>query len=788
MLTIENCITMKNTLLLFLLSLATFTLAGNSRPKVVVKDKIKVEAKPFPLSDLRLLEGSLFKHAMDKDAQWLLDLEPDRLLYRFHLNAGLQPKGEIYGGWETLGVSGHTLGHYLSACSMMYAVSDDVRFKERVDYIVRELAVCQHARKTGYVGGIPNEDKIWSEVSAGDIRTEGFDLNGGWVPWYTLHKLWAGLIDAYRYTDNEQARTVVTKLSDWAVNSFGHLSEEQFQKMLRSEFGGMNEALAEMYAITGNKSYLRLARQFYHQAILDPLSEKRDELAGKHSNTQVPKIIGEARLYELTGDEKDHTITTFYWERMVNHHTYVNGGNSNYEHLGPPDCLNDRLSAFTSETCNTYNMLKLTRHLFSWDARAAYMDYYERALYNHILASQNPDNGMVCYCVPLESGAEKGFSTRYGDFWCCVGSGLENHVKYAESVFFESTGDKGLFVNLFIPTILNWKEREMEVKMETQFPTETKVRISFKGKQQTFPLHMRYPAWAVNGLKITLNGEEKTIQGTPGSYFTLKEKWGDNTTLTIDIPMSLHTVSMPDNPKRMGIFYGPILLAAPLGREEVKVYNIPRFISADGVIIDAIRPVAGKALAFTASTTSDSFLPLVPFYAVHDQKYAVYFDVFSAEEWALKEMEYRKMVEEQRALEARTTDLFRIGEMQPERDHGLESENSNFGYANGYAFRDAFNGWFSFNVEVDSKQKMQMICSYWGADKDKRNFDILIDGVLFKTVNLDGTHGNKVFEEVYEIPLSFTQGRKSITIRFQSHTDSYAGGLFGFRMAKTVLQ
>lgn len=670
----------------------------------------------------------------------------------------------------------------------MYAASGDVRFKERVDYIVRELAECQYARKTGYVGGIPDEDKIWAEVSAGDIRTEGFDLNGGWVPWYTLHKLWAGLIDAYRYTDNEEARRVVTRLSDWAVNSFGHLSEEQFQKMLRSEFGGMNEVLAEMYAITGNKDYLRLAHQFYHQAILDPLSEKRDELAGKHSNTQVPKIIGEARLYELTGDKKAHTIATFYWERIVGHHTYVNGGNSNYEHLGPPDCLNDRLSAFTSETCNTYNMLKLTRHLFSWDAQSVYMDYYERALYNHILASQNPDNGMVCYCVPLESGTEKEFSTRYGDFWCCVGSGLENHVKYAESVFFESAEDKGLFVNLFIPTVLIWKERKMEVKLETHFPSDTKVRISFKGKGQVFPLHIRYPKWAVNGLKVTLNGEERMIQGTPGSYFTLKERWSDNTTLTIDIPMSLYTVSMPDNPKRMGIFYGPILLAAPLGKGDVKIYDISHFISDSGMITDAIRPVAGEELSFVASTTANPELPLLPFYAVYDQKYTVYFDVFSEKEWALKEMEYQKMMEEQRLLEAHTTDLFRIGEMQPEREHGLESENSNSGYANGYAFRDAFNGWFSFDVKVDSTQKMQMICSYWGADKDKRNFDILIDGVLFKTVKLDGTHGNKVFEEVYEIPLSFTQGKENINVRFQSHADCYAGGLFGFRMLKAVLQ
>lgn len=776
---------MKNTLLLLVfLSLAALSSADNGSSWAVVKDKVKTEARAFPLSDLRLLDGSPFKHAMEKDGEWLLDLEPDRLLHRIRLNAGLQPKGENYGGWETMSVSGHSLGHYLSACSMMYAASGDVRFKERVDYIIKELDECQKARKTGYIGGMPEEDRIWKEISAGDIRTEGFDLNGGWVPWYTLHKLWAGLIDAYRYADNEQAKTVVVKLTDWAVRSFSHLTEAQFQNMLKSEFGGMNESLADVYAMTGNKEYLKLARQFYHQAVLNPLKEGRDELAGKHSNTQVPKIIGEARLYELTGDEGDRSISTFYWDRIVNHHSYVNGGNSNFELLGPPDCLNDRLSAFTSETCNTYNVLKLTRHLFAWDAEAAYMDYYERALYNHILASQNPDDGMVCYCVPLQSGTEKGFSTRFDAFWCCVGTGMENHVKYAESVFFESVKDKGLFVNLFIPTVLNWKQRNMEVKLETRFPSDTRIKISFKGKGQKFPLHIRYPQWATKGLKVILNGKEKLVEGTPGSYFTLKEKWSDDTTLILDIPMELHTVSMPDNPKRMGIFYGPVLLAAPLGKEELKVYDIPCFVSETGSVLDAICPVAGNTLNFTARTTSNAQQPLMPFYLVYGQKYAVYFDVFSPQEWEVREQEYQKMIEARKALEARTTDYFRIGEMQPEREHGLKSEGSDAGYANGRSFRHAFDGWFSFDVKVDSGREMQMICDFWGADKDKRNFDILVDGVLFKSVSLRGTHGNTFFEAVYDLPLPMTQGKESINVRFQSHPGNYAGGLFGFRMVR----
>lgn len=776
---------MKNISLLLLLSLTILSSACKSESeKTVVADKVSMEAQPFPLSDLRLLPGSPFKHAMDKNGEWLLDLSADRLLHRFRLNAGLTPKGEIYGGWESLGVSGHTLGHYLSACAMMYAASGDERYKERVDYIIKELAECQNARKTGYVGGIPNEDKIWAEVSSGDIRSQGFDLNGGWVPWYTLHKLWAGLIDAYRYGNNDQAKEVAVKLSDWAVNSFGNLSEESFQKMLACEFGGMNESFADMYAITGNENYLKLARQFYHKAILDPLKEQRDELEGKHSNTQVPKIIGEARLYELTGDKDMQTIATFYWDRIVNHHSYVNGGNSNYEHLGKPDCLNDRLSPFTSETCNTYNMLKLTKHLFTWNPQAAYMDYYERALYNHILASQNPDDGMVCYSVPLESGTKKEFSTRFDSFWCCVASGIENHVKYAESVFFQSTQDDGLFINLFIPTSLNWREKGMKVKLETQFPADHQVRITFEGKSQKFPLHIRYPRWATQGIKATLNGKEETVTGTPGSYFTLNDEWGKDTELILDIPMELYTVSMPDNPNRMGIFYGPVLLAAPLGTEDLQAYEIPCFASDAESIISAIQPVPGKPLAFAANTTANAQLPLMPFYAIHGQKHAVYFDKFSTQEWTKKEKEYQALIEKQKELEARTTDHLRIGEMQPERDHDLQAENSNTGDVSGNKYRDAFNGWFSFNVKVDPTKEMQMLCSYWGADKDKRNFDILIDGKKFKTINLQGTHGPKVFEEEYAIPLSFTQGKEKITVRFQSHPDCHAGGLFGFRMLR----
>ncbi len=759
-----------------------FLSSCKQKEKEVVKNAVSFQAEAFPLSDTRLLDGSPFKHAMDKNAQWLLELEPDRFLHRFRTNAGLEPKGEIYGGWESDKVSGHTLGHYMSACAMMYAASGDKRFKEKVDYIVEELAICQEARKTGYVGGIPEEDRIWDEVSRGDIRSAGFDLNGGWVPWYTQHKIWAGLIDSYLYADNEQAKQVAIKLTDWAVRMFGGLTDDQFQQILACEFGGMNESLAEMYAITGNQSYLELAEKFYHKAILDPLKEQRDELAGKHSNTQVPKIIGIARLYELTGKEDYYKIATFYWDRMVNHHTYVNGGNSNHEHLGEPDHLNDRLSPSTSETCNTYNMLKLTKHLFSWETKAAYMDYYERALYNHILASQNPDDGMVCYFIPLQSGTRKAFSSRFDSFWCCVASGIENHVKYAESVFFKSNNG-GLMLNLFIPSSLHWKERNMDIRMETQFPEKEEIKISFSGKKQTFPLYIRYPKWAVKGLTATLNGKDIPVNGIPGSYFSIEEEWGDGAELILKVPCSVYTESMPDNPDRIGIFYGPLLLSTGLGNEPLEEYNVPVFVAKDRNIKDLITPVPNEPLTFTAGDASvPKDLKLTPFYKMYGQNHAVYFDVFSPEEWAAKYPKYLEMIKKKEELEARTVDILRVGEMQPERDHNLQSENSSAGEAAGYKFRHAQNGWFSFTVKTDPQKAQQMQCSFWGEDKEKRNFDIYIDDVLFKSVSLQGKHGPKVYDEIYDIPAFFTKGKEQITVKFQSKPDNYAGGLFGFRI------
>lgn len=413
--------------------------------KMIVQPTIAPETYAFPLSDVKLLAGP-FNDAMQRDVEYLLQLNPDRLLHRFRLFAGLTPKAPIYTGWESETLSGHTLGHYLSACAMYYAATGDVRFKEKTDYVVDELSLCQSARKTGYVGSIPREDSVWNEVSKGNIRSAGFDLNGLWSPWYTLHKVFSGLLDAYLYANNEKAKEVVIKFADWADHITAGLNDEQLQKMLACEFGGMNEALINVYAITGNKKYLEVADRFYHKAIMDPLANQEDLLSGKHSNTQIPKIIGAARRYELTQDVKDKSISEFFWNTVVNNHTYVMGGNSEYEYLTEPGKLTNHLSQNTAETCNTYNMMKLTRHLFSWQPKAELFNFYERALYNNILSSQHPQTGMMCYFTPLRMGAKKDFSTPFDSFWCCVGSGIENHVKYGEAVYNRGK-DGSLYVN-----------------------------------------------------------------------------------------------------------------------------------------------------------------------------------------------------------------------------------------------------------------------------------------------------------------------------------------------------
>ncbi|MFD2581465.1 beta-L-arabinofuranosidase domain-containing protein [Pedobacter vanadiisoli] len=756
--------------------------------RIKIKNTTPIKAYAFDLSQVSLLE-STFKKAMKADEAYLSVIDADRLLSGFRKNAGLTPKAKIYGGWEGDGLAGHSLGHYLSAISMQYASSRNPLFLKKADYIVDELVECQKARKNGYLGAFANEDKIWGELAKGNVKTGGFDLNGGWAPWYTVHKIMAGLLDAYLYTNNKKALSACVALADWTGTTIGGLNDGLLQKMLFCEYGGMAETLVNLYAITGEKKYLDLSYKFYDKRILDPLAQQTDILPGKHSNTQIPKIIASARRYEITGDQRDQTIANFFWKTVVYHHSYVTGGNSNYEYLSEPDKLNDKLTENTTETCNTYNMLKLTGHLFAEKPSAELFDYYEKALYNHILASQNHDDGMTCYFVPLRMGGKKEYSDKFNTFTCCVGTGMENHVKYNESIYSRGS-DGSLYVNLFIPSVLDWKEKGIKITQQTALPAgdQTSLTVSLT-KLSTFSIRVRKPKWAT-GTTIAVNGQLQKITPDEAGYYVITRNWKNNDKITYVTPEKLYTEAMPDNADRRAVFYGPVLLAGVLGiTEPDPVKGIPVFVSANNDPKDWLSVVNKNELQFkTQNIAQPQDVTLVPFYQTKNQYYSVYWDVFTPEKWTVQQKIYDEQKRKQKELEDKTTDVFRFGEMQPERDHNFTAAKEYMGEDHGSKWRVAGeNGFLQFEVKVDPALQNTIIASYWGMDNRGRNFDVLVDGINIATEDLNKYKESRFYDISYKIPVELTKGKNKVTVKLFPKAKNSAGPIYGVRVIKESL-
>lgn len=749
-----------------------------------VKPLVPVNAYSFNLKDVQLLE-SAFTRAMKADETYLLAIEPDRLLSEFRVHSGLKAKAPKYGGWEDSGLAGHSLGHYLSAISMLYASGGNPEFLKRTNYIVNELDECQKARKTGYVGAIPKEDTVWAEVKAGNIRSRGFDLNGAWSPWYTVHKVIAGLLDARLYCNNDKALTIAVGIADWTNETIKDLSDAQLQKMLFCEYGGMNDALVNIYALTGNKKYLDLSYKFYDKKILDPLAARQDSLSGKHSNTQIPKAIGSIRRYELNGDKKDQTIAKFFWETVTQNHSYVTGGNSNYEYLGEPRKLNDRLTDNTTETCNTYNMLKLTRHLFALEPSASLMDYYEKALYNHILASQNHDNGMMCYFVPLRMGGRKEFSDEFNTFTCCVGSGMENHVKYNESIYYRGK-DGSLYVNLFIPSVLSWKEKGISLKQEGFVPSAEAVTFTLTAlKSTTLPIKIRKPVWAKT-YTLMINGKAVNAQADKEGYLVLNRLWKSNDKISFAPAADLHTEAMPDNPNRQAVFYGPVLLAGILGKTEPDpVSGIPVFVTSEQNNNKWLELKDKNRLVFqTAAYTRPGNIELIPFSQVKDEFYTVYWDVFTPQTWAVQQKVYEELKRKQRELEARTVDILRVGEMQPERDHNFTGEKATTGEDHNRKWRSTEGSFMSFDMKTAPDKSNTLILTYWGMDNRGRIFDILINDKVIATEDLNKYKDSRFYDISYLIPTELTSGKQTVSVKLVPKTGNSAGPVYGCRMIR----
>ncbi|RZL39699.1 MAG: glycosyl hydrolase [Rubrivivax sp.] len=602
----------------------------------------------FPLSSVRLLDGP-FLEAQTTDLHYLMTLDPERLLAPFRREAGLPVPVPSYGNWESSGLDGHMGGHYVSALALMWASTGDAEVKQRLDYVIAELKRCQDALGNGYIGGVPDGPKAWAEVAAGDLKVDSFSVNGRWVPWYNIHKMFAGLRDAWVHAGNADAKAMLVRMSDWALRLTTPLTDAQMQNMLRAEHGGMNEVFADVAQMTGDLRYLALARRFSHQAILQPLAAGQDKLTGLHANTQIPKVIGFARIAQIGGEDEGRRAAEFFWRTVTDKRTVAIGGNSVKEHFHPAEDFRPMLNEVEGpETCNSYNMLKLTALLSQASPDVgAYTDFYERTLYNHILASQHPGEGGFVYFTPMRPQHYRVYSKVDEGMWCCVGSGIESHARHGEFIYAHDADS--IYVNLFIASTLDWRERGIKLTQSTRFPDESRTRLTVETAGE-FALKVRYPGWVAPGaLKVKLNGKPVKVTAKPGGHVELRRAWKAGDQVDIELPMRTTLEPMPGLKNYVAVLHGPIVLAAKTPQPGEKLSftadgsrmghvaqgavcpqdAAPVFVSDQADFIRRFRPVPGQPLTFTApgliqGGPGADKLQLIPFFRLHDSRYMVY--------------------------------------------------------------------------------------------------------------------------------------------------------------------
>ena len=782
-------------------AILTLLILGNANGQQI-KHAIPDVARPLPLSSIRLTGGPL-KNAQDLDADYLLKLEPDRMMAFYRQRAGLEPKAQGYTGWDGDGrnLTGHIAGHHLSAVSMMYAATGDARFKERADYLVREIKEVQDKHGDGYLGALGNGKEQFIEVSKGNIRSSGFDLNGLWAPWYVLHKAFAGLRDAYRFAGNRTALDIEIKVAAWSEGIVAKLDDAQTQTMLNTEFGGMPEVLADLYADTGDQRWLQLSHRFDHRAVLEPLARRENILPGLHGNTQVPKIQGSLMRYAYTGDKTDGDAARFFWDTVVNHHSFATGGHGKDEYFGPPDILSDRIDGRTAETCNVYNMIKMTRKLFALQPNMKYAEFHERALFNHILSSIDDTDGRTCYMVPVGRGVQHEYADMFRSFTCCVGSGMESHALHGDGLYYES-GDK-LWINIYAPSTAKWEAAGVDLTMDTTFPEgdTANLKLTLKTPKQ-FTLAFRRPTWAGDGFSVKINGQPAQDLSQPGAYVELKRKWQTGDAVALRLPKTLRLEPLPDNPRVTAILWGPIVLAGDLGPERsrgrgapgvgqsaAQPLSIPSFVAVAMPLPEWIKAATDKPGNFrTSGVGREHDVELVPFYRLHRRTYSIYFDLFTPAEWEKKAADLLSARDRQRKLEAATVAFVQPGEMQPERDFNQQGEETTPVRTAGRPGRSA-KKWFSFELPVDTAHPLKLITTYHGEERANRSFEILVDGVRVGEQKIErhrpGSPTKTFFDVEYVIPADMVKGKEKITIRFQATGGNETAGVFGVRLIRS---
>ncbi|HEV8410755.1 MAG TPA: glycoside hydrolase family 127 protein [Gemmatimonadaceae bacterium] len=791
-------------------------------PAVRTFEEKMIVAHPLALNRVRVTGGPL-KTAQDVTAKYLLSLEPDRMLAYYRIRAGLTPKAQGYGGWDgdKRNLTGHIAGHHLSAVSLMYEATGDERFKQRADYIVSELKIVQDKNGDGYLGALEGGREAFAAVSKGDIRSGGFDLNGLWSPWYTLHKTFAGLRDAYRHTGNRAALSMSVKYATWAEGVLAPLTDAQVQKMLDTEHGGMNEVLADLYADTGDKRWLKLSYRFEHHAFTDPLKRHQDNLSGKHGNCQIPKLIGSAARYGYVGDTGDIMAASFFFDRVAQHHSYATGGHGLSEYFGPPDQLSARVDGRACETCNVYNMIKLTRRLFSLRPDASYADFHERALFNHILASIDPENGATSYMVPVGRGVSQEYQDMLQSFTCCVGTGMESHALHGYGVYYESPDT--LWVNLFVPSTAQFTTGGVKLTSETGFPDGDSAKLTLAmPATKEFTLAVRRPVWAGDAFVIKVNGaaiDQPTLAslrdlaaggrgGAPGmeasqasSFVEIKRMWKSGDTVELTMPKSLRLEPTPDNRSVTAIMWGPLVLAGDHGpmqrgrRNDPSSPPIPALVAADRPLDSWVVAAGTRQGDFKAQNVARVFgqtatpadVALAPFYRTQRRTYSVYFDVVTPREFDARGAAITAESERVRRLEAATVGSVQPGDAQSESAAHYQSDPADrqAGRTNGRGSR-AGAGWFSYELPVEMSGQMAVIVTYFnevGLPAPLGDFDILVDGT--KIAHYEPNQGASGFYPAqYAVPASLIAGKTKVAVRFQANGNSRIVPVCGVRMVR----
>ena len=675
------------------------TIVGLAATVLVSHAQDKLYSDEFPLGDVTLLDGPL-KHARDLNIETLLKYDCDRLLAPYRKEAGLEPRAKAYPNWD--GLDGHVGGHYLSAMAMNAATGNE-ECRRRMEYMIGELQLCADANVKnhpewgrGYVGGMPNSANIWSNFKKGDFGV----YSGSWAPFYNLHKMFAGLRDAWVYCGNEQAKKLFLGFCDWAIDLTANLSDEQMERMLGNEHGGMNEVLADAYAISGcQEKYHDVAKRFSHRRLLLPMMQRVDNLDNMHANTQVPKAVGFERISQTNGIENEnyHNAAQFFWDIVTGERSLAFGGNSRREHFPSKEACMDFINDIDGpETCNTNNMLKLTELLHHRNPEARFADYYELATFNHILSSQHPEHGGYVYFTPARPRHYRNYSAPNEAMWCCVGTGMENHSKYGQFIY--TCKANNLFVNLYVASELNWREKGIVLRQETDFPYGEMSRITVTEGKGEFTLQVRYPGWVkpycfmvkVNGEPVgsgvnagPFDGALSTATG-PSSYVPITRKWKKGDVVDIEFPMYNYIKYLPNNPQYIALMHGPILLGMKTGTEDMAhlIADDSRFgqyasgkklpINEAPILVNnriedianQLKPIPGKPLHFTLGTKMENAIQneLQPFFEIHDSRYMMYWLALTESSYNDYLAKLAKEEQERQELEARTVDKVQPGE------------------------------------------------------------------------------------------------------------------------------